>query len=639
MSPWWVLAGLAVVPLAALARVPEPAAAALLGLGLVVLVIRHPGNGLVALVLGSALALGEPKTPYFVGVHVAALIVLAGAMGHAVRTGVPRIGRRLGWALLFLVAAAVVSLPLDLADLRADLWLGRSLDWPYFLVHGIPDAAPLKYLDRVLLVTLAAGLAWVAAQPAMRGLLAATLAPLATVVAALAAFGLLRFFGVIRPTGQYLTLSFWTWQQPDQGVRLTAVAWNPDYLALYLVLVLPLGLAWAGFAATPVARAGAGFAVGLGGLALLFTFQRAGWAAGLVAFGALAVLQVRAAGAAGRRRVLALLGAAVGLLLLGAVLDQAWLGGRILARVTAFADDPTRLKLWAVARNMWTAEPWLGIGTGRYAARFLDYGGAAYTKYFGPFWGTAHSLYLHVLAEQGVVGLASVLAVFGGIWLAVARGLRTLAPADRPLAVSLLASLAGWLAYGVVQYTFRIEALVYLVFVLAGLAAGLLPLAPAAAGGGARRGLMLGGLALLALAVTVPRAEAALRRGISAGYDGGGFYRWERQPDNSAARWTRARAALAVRRAGTVLHLPIRAAMPGVETRPQQLKIWVGSEPVRELRLDSPAWQVLELPAPGPRGAPVLVAIEVAPTFVPAERGATGDTRRLGIMVGPATWR
>jgi hypothetical protein len=79
--------------------------------------------------------------------------------------------------------------------------------------------------------------------------------------------------------------------------------------------------------------------------------------------------------------------------------------------------------------------------------------------------------------------------------------------------------------------------------------------------------------------------------------------------------------------------------MPGVETRPQQVRIWVGSEPVRELRLDTPAWQVLELPAPGARGAPALVAIEVTPTFVPAERGATGDTRRLGVMVGPATWR
>jgi O-antigen ligase len=637
VSPWWVLAGLAVVPLAALAPVPEPATAALLGLGLVALVVRHPGNGLVALVLGSALALGEPKTPYFVGVHVAALIVLAGAVAHAVRTGCAPIGRRLGWTLAFLVGAAVVSLPLDLANLRADLWLGRSLDWPYFLVHGIPDAAPLKYLDRVLLVTLAAGLALVAAQPAMRGLLAATLAPLVALVAALAAFGLLRFFGVFRLGGQYLTLSFWTWQQPE--LRLTAVAWNPDYLALYLVLVLPLGLVLAGSAATPRARAGAGLAVGLGGLALLLTFQRAGWAAGLVALGALAALQARAAGAGGRRRALALAGAAVGLLLLGAVLDQAGLEGRILARVTRFADDPTRLKLWAVARNMWTAEPWLGIGTGRYAARFLDYGGAAYTKYFGPFWGTAHSLYLHVLAEQGVVGLASVLALFGGIWLAVARGLRALAPAERPLAVGLLASLAGWLAYGFVQYTFRIEALVYLVFVLAGLAAGLLPAVPAVPGAGARRGLVVSGLAILALAVVaVPRAQAALRSGISPGYEGG-FYRWERQPDNSPARWTRARAALAVRRAGTVVRLPIRAAMPGVETRPQRVRIWVGSEPVREHRLDTAAWQVLELPAPGLAGAPVLVSIEVDPTFVPAALTATRDTRRLGVMVGPVTWR
>lgn len=627
-SPWWILAGFALAAaVAGIFRGPAQVTAGILLLFFAGAVARHPANGLAAIVLATPFLLGEQKTPYFPLQHVLVIGVALSFLFHRLSGRVAFIPFY-GGAALFFVAAAVIALPLNLRDLIEDLWLFRSLNWSLISVQGVPDISHLKYLDRVGVLGLGAALFAIAAQPPMRGAVVGALGPLAALVALLSAFGLLRFFGVIQTSGQYLTLSFWTWQNPD--LRLTAVAWNPDYMAQFLVLAVPLAVALACLDGPGWQRGLAAAAAGLGVVALVFTFQRAAYAALLVALGVQAVLLWRThPGRVAWTRALVVAGFGVA----AAGLDALALEGRVTARLVRFADDPNRLRLWETALRMALDHPLLGVGTGRYAFFFHEYAGEL-RHGFGPFWGTAHSLYLQLLAEQGLLGLASFLVFFGGVWLGALRRVGRL-PADRALPLSgVLAAMAGWFTYGLVQFTFRVDALVYLACILAGTAVAL---APPDRWPALPRRVTLAAVAI-GLVIVAFRADAALRRPVSPGYDAG-FYRWERLADGRAARWTRGRAAMTVPVRGRIMELRFRASIPGVEARPQVVLVRVNHRRTAEVRLTAPDWQTVDVPIQESAASHVLVELEVAYTFVPSRVGGSRDDRTLGVMIGEVTWR
>jgi O-antigen ligase len=70
-----------------------------------------------------------------------------------------------------------------------------------------------------------------------------------------------------------------------------------------------------------------------------------------------------------------------------------------------------RLAHWQAAVNMATAHPWLGVGFGNYEAAYPEYRLIAWRFPLGH----AHNYYLNVLAETGMIGVAS----FAGTWLLV----------------------------------------------------------------------------------------------------------------------------------------------------------------------------------------------------------------------------
>jgi O-antigen ligase len=621
-----ILGGFVGVAALGLVGAPAPVAAAVLLLFVAAVTIRHPANGLAALVLAVPFLLGEPKTVYFLLEPALVALVLLGFLGHRLAGRVKFVPLHAA-AILGLVVAAAFSLPLDLRDLLEDLWLVRSLDWATMSIQGIPDISHLKYLDRLAVLGLAGGLLAVAAQPALCATVVAALRPLAAIVGVLASFGLLRFFGWVETRGEYLTLSFHTWRHPD--LRLTGVAWNPDYFALFLVLTIPplLALALAPGFSTGIRRL-AGAAAAIGSVALVCTFQRASYLGLVAALGVLAVLlhRVRRAGAAPWLVVAAVLVAAV------AALDTMALHGRVLGRLLRLADDPNRLRLWQTALQMAADHPLLGVGTGRYAFFFHEYAGEL-RRGFGPFWGTAHSLYLHLLAEQGVVGLASFLALFMGLWWGAFQRLRQVDGARAMVLAGLLAALAGWLVYGLVQFTLRIPALIYLAALFSGAAVSLAPPEPRRL---SRRALLVG--LAVALALLGGRAVQALRRPVTPGYETG-FHRWERQPDGRPARWTRGRAALSVPVRGSTLDLAFQAPVRDIASRPQRVRVWLDGRPAPELVLATPDWHTMTLPVGRASGEPLLIEVEPGYAFVPSRISASRDDRRLGVMMGELTWR
>jgi O-antigen ligase len=101
-----------------------------------------------------------------------------------------------------------------------------------------------------------------------------------------------------------------------------------------------------------------------------------------------------------------------------------------------------RLAHWQAALNMAEASPVFGVGLNNYEPAYDDYRLINWKYALGH----AHMIYLNVLAETGLVGLAAYLFLWGGVVFITIRlinrkdlsGLRNLTGLDRALAVGLL---------------------------------------------------------------------------------------------------------------------------------------------------------------------------------------------------------
>lgn len=214
---------------------------------------------------------------------------------------------------------------------------------------------------------------------------------------------------------------------------------QPNPYAGYLGLTLPVAVSlalwgWQRVGGLPIrptiwALLYSGLA-GVISAGLLASWSRGGWLGAIAGVGLVVVLR-------SRRMLLASLTGLLLLLLMGAMggLNPSWMPASISERV---ADIPAylgvgiseivaqpvndenfsvieRLAHWLAAQRMWEMAPWLGVGPGNYATVYPDVR--------LPLWedalGHAHNIYLNVLAETGLIGLAAYLLMWGGIvgWL------------------------------------------------------------------------------------------------------------------------------------------------------------------------------------------------------------------------------
>jgi len=204
------------------------------------------------------------------------------------------------------------------------------------------------------------------------------------------------FLGLALPVT--VSLALWAW---GEFVRRSDRRWTPGLWALYYTAATLL--------------------IGLG---LLTSWSRGAWLGAVV--GVLVVLVLRSRRAAILSAVGAL--AATGLVLLGAFSPAAIpkpISDR-LADVPAYfgltdvlvqpvTDENfsvvERIAHWTAAQRMWERSPWLGVGAGNYATAYPD---VRLPRWEDPL-GHAHNIYLNVLGETGLMGLAAFLA----LWMAV----------------------------------------------------------------------------------------------------------------------------------------------------------------------------------------------------------------------------
>ncbi|HEX8066170.1 MAG TPA: O-antigen ligase family protein [Thermoleophilaceae bacterium] len=186
-----------------------------------------------------------------------------------------------------------------------------------------------------------------------------------------------------------------------------------------------------------------------------------------------------------------------------------------VTRHLASAEGSGRYQFWEAGLDAFRSEPLRGVGAGGYEAWWAQHGSLAY------YIRDAHSLFVEVLAELGVLGLVALLVFLG---VPAARGVRARAgdPRAGP-AAGALAVLACGVASAAIDWTWELPAafgpLVVAAAVLAGPA-----LAPAGEGGRPRFGvgvaaLAVGWLAIVASAIVLVAevklsdSRAAVRRG------------------------------------------------------------------------------------------------------------------------------
>jgi O-antigen ligase len=594
-----------------------------LGLGLIfaVAVGLAPRNGLMLLFLVPAIFNGEDLQPYFFLLEALVWLTLIGGFAA-------HLWRRRSLAfpyapfiLLFLLST-VVSFPLNVKELWLEIQVSSWRELVEDLLRG--DLwGNLFYVRTVLNVLSGVGLyVLVVNQPWSRELLVRLAVGVTLVVSAveLVGFGWVRFFPPRLFLGLYL----------DGNVAggFSGVGFNTSYFAQWALAYLPFAVLVLVERAPRWARAWAVATVLLGGYTVLLTYQRGAYVVLIVEVGLL-LLAARGLGVPrGRGAVVAVSGVGVALLMLLAGFLMMPVGARALEKMLMLwrSGDSYREHVLQVAWRMFRAEPVLGIGSGRFAHMFQFYSSDPAAFQWGSL--SSHNLYTQLLAEQGVLGLGSFLAVLGVTVGRIVHAQRRLGEV-RPVVLFLLVSLAAWLGYGLLQYTFLLRSMqVYFWLTLGLLVALTLPLPPPRPG----RGWVVGVLVVVGVAGGF-RAHAAAMRPVPRGF---AFGLHEREADGT--RWTRGGAVLEVPVAGRVLRFDVAYPIPETSRRPQRVTVLVDGSPVRRITLTDPAWKTVEIPIEKPLGSRVLLGVRVGYTFIPAAIGVSPDTRRLGVLVRSLRW-
>ncbi len=259
-----------------------------------------------------------------------------------------------------------------------------------------------------------------------------------------------------------------SWTATFDG-RVFSTLGNPNYLAGYLSLLLPLSLVWVLEASTPGVRWANGALFVL--LSSVFVLAAVRGAALALCFGVAAASLLALTRAEGRawaksrwRWIAAAL--AVGLLL----------GGLVMARQGGWDSFSLqgetarqRLETWGVAWRMVKDRPWVGAGLGQFKVLVPAYqwrgaprddAGAVTAPY--TLTDHVHNEFLQVGVEGGAVGLLFFLAFWGFVFVSLARSgpwdpqvwaraaalaaVLGLSCSNFPLQLAPVAILAGWMA-------------------------------------------------------------------------------------------------------------------------------------------------------------------------------------------------
>lgn len=250
----------------------------------------------------------------------------------------------------------------------------------------------------------------------------------------------------------------------EAAIRVAGMAGHSNWLALFILLVLPLTTYWLAVAKRSTVKVFIYALIAMQVIALVLTFTRTGLLVGVV----LAVLLVM------RRSVqvspLKVFTVLLGLVLAFSILPEAY-KERVLSprQYTQSKSVMSRIALQEAATRYALENPLFGLGPGGFGIEFIKEGGETagmmrYQVYQGGwqavFVGT-HNMYLQLAADSGLIGLALFIGFF---WLMMRELLRKeqrlQAEGDRhgvAIATALLVSLVGFMLCAVFLHALHQE--------------------------------------------------------------------------------------------------------------------------------------------------------------------------------------
>jgi hypothetical protein len=158
---------------------------------------------------------------------------------------------------------------------------------------------------------------------------------------------------------------------------------------------------------------------------------------------------------------------------------------------------------------------------------------------------------------------------------------------------------------------------------------------PGAFGERASRWAALGGLAAVALAVSIPVRIEGKTHAIDWTRVSYGFYDWERGPSGEQFRWMSSRGRFFVPSGAVRLAVPLRAYAAS-ENDPLLVGVFVNERLASEIRVTTTAWQTTRIAlSPMPTRGYHQIDLRANRVWIPARdiRGSV-DLRRLSVQVG-----
>ena len=628
LNPFWCMLFLAFVAILAVLGLPENIAAYIICLFFLAIVILHPLNGIYFLLLVIPFFLGNSKRPYYFMLEFFIYITIFSAIfHHALRKKIKTVPY--AYLILLFCAASLCSLPLNLKELFCDIWARPPLESLQILASS-HEGFNLYYVRTLLNLASGVLLYFVTVSVLANYKDAKKIfKPMAIMALITVIFGFLFFYNVIPHSGRYLGLSL----VGKHANAMTAFAYNRGYLGQYLIVSLPFVAfflsGWKNhrilsFAFLVIA------VVCISGIA--FTLQRGP----LIAFIAevfLFLILYWYLSDRKRRAFFLSFGIIIGILAVFLLTDHFFVGGKGLSRLMTGGFD-YRGQLWKASSQMFLKNPLLGIGLGKHHYFFPEY-----AELVGIPWRsagartTAHNVYLHLLAEQGIVGFGCFILLVGTIFITTFRKLRIMTREHRAIAVAIMVSLCGWLTFGLSQHMFYLRSMQVFFWIMLGFLAVILRqyVQPSRI---SKKILIISSICLLILFSC--RVFIVARYPFPEKYYVG-FYDWELQPDGARAHWMGKRAAMRIPVEGEELILKCKTALPDLHKKPQKVYVASSSGYSTQIILKNQDCVEIKIPV-GKISAFMWVKLRTDYVLIPSKQGWSKDTRPLGVMFHEVKW-
>ena len=625
LNPLWIVGFVACIGLLGLLGLPEPAAAIIILITVIGVSLLNPLNGVAVIVLFIPFFLEAGNRPYFFLLEIIAIVTLLSAAirlftnGAETRLPIKRI-------LLLFILVSIAAFPLDGKEFYYELW-ARSFS-ELFEIWLVGHLGSKMYYFRAVYNTLTGvGLFLVVAyfwnnnnRDYAKNLINAFI-----LMAVIVSFiGMALYFQILPSAKSYLSASL----VGRQG-GITAFAYNQAFLVQYLSFALCFCLVMARENMDELKKATFYYLpVILFIFAMFMSRQRIAIviiAIPFLLFGAISLFHHKKAAKTALIAV-ALVGLTAGMV----VADHVYLGSQFSERFGQIYNDP-RLHLWNSAIGMFTDNPLMGVGTGRFHYFFPEYFDATLVAAGEPFPPSinAHSFYMQTAAEKGMAGIAVTLALIGVVMTIAWRRYRDGSEDIKsPLFLGSLACLLMWLLHGGVNHIAHIRSFDMLFWVLIGFIV--------IEKGSTKRpfdisryaAMIVVGVIVLAGAFQV---WALANRPLKDGYSIG-LYHAERLPSGGVARWSGKRAVEFVKAEKASLRYRLSAPLPGIEARPQEVTIRI-REMEKRLSVSDTKWHDVTFDVAKNNGQPVAVMIETSYTYNPAKEAGGKDDRDLGVYV------